>query len=159
MFERKKTSHGEPNSGSWEILKWYWLLVPTLFFIFVVPTWAEGTEAAAVGIGEMYTFIFQLFNLALAGIMIKTHPLERSRSGAADGVLKMAIGQQLISQNIFGIILTIYVWYKLPYKIKPEMIPAEETEKNYFQPKTLYILTGIVLILTILAIISQMLLN
>lgn len=158
MFERKQASNSAPNSTSWSILKWYWLLVPTFFFIFVVPTWAENAQAVTLESGVIYNFIFQLFNLALAGILIQTNPLERSRSGAADGVLKMAIAQQFISQNLFGIVLTIYVWYKLPYKVKPEMVSTEEMEGNYFKPKTLYILTAIVLILTILAIISQMLL-
>lgn len=157
MFERKTMSNDERNTTSWAILKWYWLLFPTLFFIFVVPTWTGGAEAPALGIGDFYNFIFQLFNLALGGIMVQTHPIERSRSGAADGVLKMAIGQQFISQNILGLILSIYVWYKLPHKVKPGMVSTEEKERRYFKSKTLSILTAIVLILTILAIISQML--
>jgi hypothetical protein len=159
VFERKQTSNSEPNSTSWTILKWYWLLVPALFFLFVVPTWADGAEAPNLGLGDMYNFIFQLFNLSLAGILVQTDPLERSRSGAADGILKMAIGQQFISQNILGLILSGYTWYKLPYKVKPEMVTSEAAEKNYFKPKTLYILTAIVLILSILAIISQIFLN
>ena len=98
-----------------------------------------------------------MFNLGLAGVLTQTSPFERSRTGAADGVLKMAIAQQLISQNILGLGLAIYVWYKLPRKVTPEMVSSEQMEKEYFKQKTLYILTGIVLILTILAIISQML--
>ena len=157
MFERKQTTNREPNSTSWAILKWYWLLIPTLFFIFVVPSWAQGGEAVTLESSSIYNFIFQMFNLGLAGVLTQTSPFERSRTGAADGVLKMAIAQQLISQNILGLGLAIYVWYKLPRKVTPEMVSSEQMEKEYFKPKTLYILTGIVLILTILAIISQML--
>lgn len=155
MFERKETPNSTPNMTAWTILKWYWLLVPALYFIFIVPTFTEGEGAPALAIEDLYNFAFHLFNLSLAGILTQTHPLERSRTGAADGILKMAIVQQIFIRNVFGIALTIFAWYKLPHKIKPEMLSTEEAEANHFQPKTLYILTGLVLFLTTLVIISQ----
>lgn len=154
-FERKETPVQEPNSMAWTILKWYWLLVPTLYFLFVLPNMVEGTEAPLLQAGDVFNWLFHLLNIALAGIMTQTHPLERSRSGAADKILKIAIIQQLLTQNILGVGLSIYVWYKLPHKVKSETVSSEEAEKRYFQPKTLYILTGVVLSITVLAIISQ----
>ena len=106
--------------------------------------------------GVIYTMIFHMLNLSFGGILTQTHVLEQSKSGAGDKILKAVIVHQFIIQNIIGIALAIFVWYKLPYKIKSESIPTEKLEKPHFQPKTLYILTGIVLLLTVLAIISQM---
>jgi len=154
-FERKKTPNENPNTTFWNILQWYWVLIPTFYFLFVVPNMVEGVEGAALELGDVYNIFFQLLNLAFAGILIQTPPLERSRTGVADRVLKIAAVQQFLIQNIFGLILALFVWYKLPYRMKPEMVSAEEAEKWYFQPKTLFILTITVLVLTILAIISQ----
>ena len=72
-----------------------------------MPSWAQGGEAVTLESSSIYNFIFQMFNLGLAGVLTQTSPFERSRTGAADGVLKMAIAQQLISQNILGLGLAI----------------------------------------------------
>ena len=154
-FERKETPTENHNTMFWTILKWYQVLIPTFYFVFVVPNMVEGAEGAAIELGDIYTIFFHLLNLAFAGIIIQTPPLERSRTGVADKILKIAVVQQFLIQNIFALMLTLFVWYKLPYKVKPEMITIEEAEKWYFQPKTLFILMLIILGLTILAIISQ----
>lgn len=69
--------------------------------------------------------------------------------------MKLAAIQQFLAQNIFGLILTVIVWYQLPYKIDVETVEQEELEKWHFQPKTIYIITGILLAVTILVVLGQ----
>jgi len=157
VFEQKEVSNKDkkPNTTFWTILRWYWILVPTLYFLFVVPNLAEGNETAMLQPAEVFNVLFQLLNLGLAGVMTVTAPIEQSKVGAADNILKVAAVQQFLVQNIFGLILTVIAWYKLPYKVDPAAITEEEAEKWHFETKTLYILTGIIAGITVLAIISQ----
>jgi len=156
-FEQKEVSNKDkkPNTTFWTILRWYWILVPSLYFLFVIPNLAEGNEAPLLEPADVFNVLFQLLNLSLAGVMTVTAPIEQSKVGAADNILKVAAVQQFLVQNILGLILTVVAWYKLPYKVDPAVITKEEAEKWHFEPKTLYILTGIIAGITVLAIISQ----
>ena len=71
-FERKKTPNENPNTIFWTILQWYWVLIPTFYFLFVVPNMVEGVEGAALELGDVYNIFFQLLNLAFAGILDRT---------------------------------------------------------------------------------------
>src|SRR5690625_1288008 len=101
------------------MLKWYWLLIPTFYFLFFIPnTSQEGELAPSVAVNLM----LQIVNYGLAGIMIVTHPVEKSKTGLADNFLKLAAIQQFLAQKIFGRILTVIVWYQLPYKRDVETV-------------------------------------
>ena len=151
-FERKEIEKENPKSALWSMLKWYWLLIPTFYFLFFISNASQqGELAPSVALNLM----LQMVNYGLAGIMTVTHPVEKSKTGLADNFLKLAAIQQFLAQNIFGLILTVIVWYQLPYKIDVETVEQEELEKWHFQPKTIYIITGILLAVTILVVLGQ----
>lgn len=154
-FERKEVEKEKPKSVLWSILKWYWLIVPTFYFLFIIPGALESSEGSGLDPATAFNLVFQLINYGLAGIMTVTHPVERSKTGVADKFLKVAAVQQFLAQNIFGLILTVIVWYQLPYKVDPDMIDPEEKEGWYFQPKTIYIITGVLIAITLLVLIGQ----
>ena len=151
-FERKEIEKENPKSALWSMLKWYWLLIPTFYFLFFIPNASQqGELTPSVALNLM----LQMVNYGLAGIMTVTHPVEKSKTGLADNFLKLAAIQQFLAQNIFGLILTVIVWYQLPYKIDVETVEQEELEKWHFQPKTIYIISGILLAITILVVLGQ----
>lgn len=154
-FERKEIESKKPKTIYWTILRWYWLIIPTIYFLIIVPSLTEGSNTPMLEPGDVFNLIFQMFNYALAGLMTVTAPTERSKSGIADTFLKMVAVQQFLVQNIFGIVLTVLVWYQLPYKVAPETVDPEEAEKWHFQPKTIFILTAVILGLTVLVIGGQ----
>lgn len=156
MFERKEkeTETNKANWVLWSILKWYWLIVPTFYFLFMVPGYLEDSSGLEPAVA--FNLIFQLINYAFAGIMTVTNPTERSKTGLADKFLKAAAVQQFMVQNILGLILTVLVWYQLPYRVNPETVEPEEKEKWYFQPKTIYIITGVLLGITLLVVVGQL---
>lgn len=158
-FERKEVEKEKPKSVLWSILKWYWLLVPTFYFLIIVPGMLQQSEGPGLEPAAAFNLVFQLINYGLAGIMTVTDPLERSKTGLADKFLKAAVAQQFLAQNIFGLILTVVVWYQLPYRVDPEMIEPEELEKWHFQPKTIYIITGVILAVTLLVVLGQFTVN
>lgn len=155
MFEYKKNSDEKKSSISWSILKWYWMLVPMFFLLFIMPNQFQGGDSPLLHPRDIFNIIFQILNLSLAGIITMIHVSERSKTGAADNILKIAIVQQFLVQNYLGLILTTFAWYRLPYKVKSQMFSSEEAGKGHFQPKTLYILTGIVVGVTILSLVGQ----
>lgn len=154
-FERKEIKKEQPKTFYWNILKWYWLIIPTFYFLFLVPRATEGMETPEMSPDQVFALLFQLLNYSLAGIMTVTNPIERSKTGVADLILKIAIVQQFVAQNILGLILAIFVWYQLPYRIDPITLTEEEVVGWYFKPKTLLILTSITLGITILVIGGQ----
>ena len=155
-FERKEVEREEPKSGLWSMLKWYWLLIPTFYFLFFIPNASQQGELAP---GVALNLMLQMVNYGLAGIMTVTHPVEKSKTGLADNFLKLAAVQQFLAQNIFGLILTVIVWYQLPYKVDAEKVEPEELEKWHFQPKTIYIITGVLLAVTLLVVFGQFRMN
>ena len=158
-FERKEIEKEKPKSGLWSMLKWYWLLSPTFYFLFFVPKALQQADGGALAPDVALNLIFQMVNYGLAGIMAVTHPQEKSKTGLADKFLKAAAIQQFLARNIFGLVLTVIVWYQLPYKVDAESIEPEELEKWHFQPKTIYIITGILLAITILVVFGQFRMN
>lgn len=155
-FEQKQATKDEPTSVFWIILRWYWLIVPSIYFLFIVPGALE--DGGVLAPGAVFNLLFQLLNYGFAGIMTVTSPLERSKTGIADTYLKIAVAQQFLAQNILGTILSVVVWYQLPYKVNPEKVEPEEMEKWHFQPKTLKILSFVILGITILAVVGQIML-
>lgn len=158
-FERKEVEKEKPKTILWSILKWYWLLVPTFYFLIIIPGALQQSEGQGLAPDVAFNLVFQLINYGLAGIMTVTHPLERSKTGLADKFLKAAVAQQFLAQNIFGLILTVIVWYQLPYKVDPELVEPEELEKWHFQQKTIYIITGVFLVITLLVVLGQFTVN
>ena len=148
-FERKEVNRKQTDDVSWNVLKWYWILVPAFYFVFVTPTLFEQSEGANVDDATYFVLFFLFLNLSLAGIMTYISPKERTRNGTAENVLKMAIAQQALSQNVVGVMLSLFAWYKLPKGSNIIETSTEETGKKYFEKKTLYILTVIIIIITL----------
>lgn len=157
-FERKEVEKEKPKTMLWTLLKWYWLIVPTMFYLFIVPRAVQSGDGALHS-GDAFNLAFQLLNYGLAGLMMVTNPLERSKSGVADITLKMAVAQQFLAQNIFGLILTAIVWYQLPYNVSEDMVEKEDLEKWHFQPKTILIIMGVILASSLLIVIGQLTLS
>lgn len=75
-FERKEIEKENPKSALWSMLKWYWLLIPTFYFLFFIPNASQqGELAPSVALNLM----LQMVNYGLAGIMTVTHPVEKSK--------------------------------------------------------------------------------
>ncbi len=158
-FERKKAPQERPDQKYWNLLKAYWLIVPALFFILVLPRITESPELQTVYREDVSPLVYQSMNMGLAFVFHHTHVSERTRNGAGDKLLKVAGVQQLLSRNLFGFLFVLFVWYKLPNRVNPAYFTEEEKNQSAFQPKTLYILAGVILSITLLVNVSQFLLN
>lgn len=153
MFEDKKLAENKKNYY-WIFLKWYWLVTPVIYFAFILPEKAMSTGSLLMQGEDIFTLLFQFINMVMSGLMFASHPVEQSKTGHADIFLKMAAVQQFFVQNWFGLILTVITWYKLPYKVKEESI--EEENKLYFQSKTILLIAGLGLVLSILSMIGNL---
>lgn len=157
-FDRKEVEKEKPKSILWTLLKWYWLIVPTMFYLFIVPNVIDSSNGVLHS-GDAFNLALQLLNYGLGGLMMVINPLERSKTGVADNFLKMAVAQQFLAQNIFGLILSAILWYQLPYKVTEDMVEPEELEKWHFQPKTILIIMGVILGISLLIVVGQLTLS
>lgn len=149
VSESKSIKEQENKTYFWTSLKWYWFIAPSFYFLFIVPKMVGGNVVLTMGSEDMSTFLFQLLNYVMAGLMFVTNPTEQSKTGGADMFLKIALGQQFAAQNIFGILLTVLVWYKLPYKIDSSAINSNNSTKRYFKTNTISIIATTSLIIAI----------
>lgn len=157
-FDRKEVEKEKPKTILWTLLKWYWLIVPTMFYLFIVPNVIDSSNGVLHS-GDAFNLALQLLNYGLGGLMMVINPLERSKTGVADNFLKMAVAQQFLAQNIFGLILSAILWYQLPYKVTEDMVEPEELEKWHFQPKTILIIMGVILGISLLIVVGQLTLS
>lgn len=155
IFERKEVEKKEQKNIYWTMLRWYWVLIPTFFFVFMVPNMLNDGRTGLENMNDFYTVVFHLTNFGWAGIMITTDPIEQSKSGVGNTILKVAMVHQVLTQNLFGIMLSFLAWYNLPYRVNPESKETDEKEKLYFKPKTLLILTGVIAFITLLSLLGQ----
>lgn len=153
-FERKKVEKKDVTNSYWQILQWLLILVPIFYFIFIFPTVFQSESNEPATISDFAVLLFHTFNLALGGLLMYTPPIERSRNGAADLMLKIMMVQQIITQNFFGFALVIIAWYKLPQVGMPEPIKLEGKPNKYLKPKALFILLGIITIISVLMVIT-----
>lgn len=154
-FDRKEVEKEKPKTILWTLLQWYWLIVPTMFYLFIVPRVMDSSNGVLQS-GDAFNLAFQLLNYGLGGLMMVISPLERSKTGVADNFLKMAVAQQFLAQNIFGLILSAILWFQLPYKVTEDMVEPEELEKWAFKPKTILIIMGVILGLSLLIAVGQL---
>lgn len=152
-FEYKKENQEEIKTYFWTILKWYWFIVPAFYFIVILPNITLNEGGASFGGGDVFTLLYQFLNFSMSGLMFVMHPIERSKIGVGDKFLKIATVQQFFTRNIFGVILIILAWYQLPYKVELETIDPEDEEKWYFKPKTILIITIVILSLVLLTML------
>lgn len=157
-FDRKEVEKEKPKTILWTLLKWYWLIVPTMFYLFIVPNVIDSSNGVLHS-GDAFNLALQLLNYGLGGLMMVINPLERSKTGVADNFLKMAVAQQFLAQNIFGLILSAILWFQLPYKVTEDMVEPEELEKWHFQPKTILIIMGVILGISLLIVVGQLTLS
>ena len=158
VFEKKEVKNNKPKTALWTGLKWYWLLVPTFFYLLIVPGVVENSNGTLES-GDAFNLAFQLLNYGLAGLMVVTNPLERSKTGVADKFLKLAVVQQFLAQNYFGLILAVITWSQLPFKVTEDMVEPEELEQWSFQPKTIMILVGVIVGISALITFGQLYLS
>lgn len=163
FFERKEVKQEKPKTFFWTFLKWYWFIVPSLYYILVVPSLALNEGGSLVTGQDIFTMLFQLSNYILSGLMFVTNPMERSKNGVADKFLKIAVVQQIMLRNILGVILGLLAWYQLPETISRQQLEevdtesdSEEDRERYFKPKTILIIAVISLVLTIATTIGYL---
>lgn len=139
VFERKETitqtETTEKKNYFWTILQWYWFVVPSIYFVFILPQITQNTQDVPLSMKDISIMLFQLFNYSMAGNMYLMDKQEVSRQGVADKFLKFAMAQQFLIQNIFGMILAFFAWYQLPRTGVAELETAEQ-EKLKVKPKT-----------------------
>lgn len=139
IFERKEiaasTATVERKNYFWVILQGYWFILPSIYFVFVLPQLAQNAQEVPLSIADLSIMVFQLLNFSMAANMYLMSAREQSRQGMADKFLKISMLQQFIIQNIFGLILAFLAWYRLP---KPDLVEleSEENEKPKVKPKT-----------------------
>lgn len=161
VFEQKKKfdqeTDEEVKSYFWTFLKWYWLVIPTIYFLFGLPGILESTEGSSLSLIDISTLFFQILNFVMAGNMFLIDPLERSRTGVADKFLKIGVIQQFFTENIFGIILILLTWYQLP-KALPADFEEEEEEVKHLKPRTNLIIAIISTVLSFALFIARIIL-
>lgn len=139
VFERKETIEAtqtaERKSFFWTILQGYWFIVPSIYFIFVLPQLSQNSQGVPLSMTDISMMLFQLFNYSMAGNMYLINEQEQSRQGVADKFLKLAMVQQFFIQNIIGMILAFFAWYQLPRRAGAKL-EADEQEKMKVKPKT-----------------------
>ena len=158
-FERKKASRKSVTNSYWQIFQWFLILVPAIYFIFIMPTIFQQGSDETVAYSHVISLFLNVFNMGVGAVLFMTHPLERSRDGAANILLIMAIVQQLISQSLFGFGLGLIAWYKLPRVVSASALNDHEKEQKSLSPKVLYILMGLLLILTGVVVLSNYIVN
>lgn len=155
-IQHSKKTQEKPKTYLWTLLKWYWFIVPAFYYILVLPELALNGVDAAVDGKILFTIIYHFMNFVLSGLMFAINPIEQSKSGVANLFLKIAVAQQLVVQNIFGMILAFLTWYNLPYRIRPEQVDAEDAEKWHFKPKTILITSIAMLVISIFSVIISL---
>lgn len=156
VFERKEIKQEEPKTYFWTFLKWYWFIIPSFYYIVIIPRLALNEGGSLVGGEDIFTMIFQFSNYVLSGLMFVTNPIEQTRTGVADKFLKIAVIQQIMIRNIFGVVLGLLAWYQLPTNGNIEFDESEGTNNWYFKPKTIVILSIVSLVLTLLTLIGYL---
>lgn len=158
-FERKKVIQQDKKDSYWQILQWVLLILPVLYFIFVFPTVFQSENNEPVTLQHFAVLLFHTFNLVLGGLLMYTPPIERSKNGVGNNMLKIMMVQQLITQNIFGLGLAAIAWYKLPLSVPIGSVLSDEKEPKYLKPKTILIVTSIITVLSVLMMIAVYMFN
>lgn len=139
VFERKETiaqtETVEKKNYFWTILKWYWFIVPSIYFVFVLPQLTQSTTGKPLTMTDISIMLFQLLNYSMAANMYLIDEQEQSRQGVADKFLKIGMLQQFFIKNIFGLILAFFAWYQLP-RTKGTKLEEPEQENLKVKPKT-----------------------
>lgn len=158
-FERKKSSKKNVTNSYWQIFQWYLVIFPLFYFIFVMPSVFQQGSNGPVPYASVATLFMHVVNMGVGSVFFLTHPLERSRNGAANHLLIMAMIQQLITQSFFGFGLALIAWYKLPTMVSPEAMTSEMENQKSIASKWLAILMVILIILTVLVVLSIYMFN
>ena len=149
-FDNKKENIKKTNSYAWTFLKWYWLIIPSFYFLVIFPKMYQTDAGLLMESGDVLTLVFQICSYIMAGLMFMINQSEQSKTGVADTFLKIAAVQQFLVRNIFGMFLTVLVWYRLPYKTDTSLIDTSKKKKLSFQPKTIIFISAINLTVTII---------
>ncbi len=162
IFERKDNNHlnkedtNKVQTYFWTLLKWYWLLVPSIYFLVKLPALLQEIEAGPLSMKEISTVFFQILNYTMAANMFLMAPEELSKKGVADKFLKIALIQQFFVGDLISIILVALAWYQLPKVFVGEVI--EQGDKSaQVKPRTNLILVILTTLFSITFAVSRML--
>lgn len=158
-FERKNVAKENSTNHFWQIFQWYLIIVPVLYLIFVMPNVFQRGGSEAIAYTSVARLFLHVLNLGVGGVIYLTHPSERAKNGAAKNLLIMAMIQQLVTQNLFGFGLAIIAWYKLPLVAPAVSVIKAENEQKSLQPKFLYGLMILLILLTSLVVLSIYMFN
>ena len=162
IFERKgNDSFNEENPNKvqtyfWTLLKWYWLLIPSFYFLVKLPALMQEIEAGPLSMEEVSTVFFQILNYSMAANMFLMAPEEQSKKGVADKFLKIGLIQQLFVGDLIGIILLALAWYQLPKVLVGKTIKQDEKSAQV-KPRTNLILVILTTLFSIAFAVSRML--
>ena len=155
-FERKQVEKTPPKKIFWIIFKYYSAVVPMIYLIFLMPKTVTFTaDGPVIPPSETFNLMKQLLLLGVSGISRVIDPIEKSKSKAGDRFMKMIMLQQLFANNLFGMLLAVLAWNEFPRHLNPEQLTEEEQKQWHFKNQIIYILLGIVLILTAAVAIIQ----
>lgn len=162
IFERKENNQLEQENTNnvqtyfWTLLKWYWLLIPSFYFMIKLPALVQEMEAAPLSTTEVSTLFFQILNYSMAANMFLMAPEEQSKKGVADKFLKIGLVQQFFVGDLIAIILIALAWYQLPKDLVGITIERDEKDAKV-KPRTNMILVIITTLFSIAFAASRML--
>lgn len=136
------------NQYLWTVLKWYLIAAASFYFFFVLPKMFQVEGGIAMERGDWMMLYFQTSNYLSSALMFLTKKSQQSKSGIADLFLKILAVQQFLMENIFGMFLSVMVWYKLPYKIDSESVITKE--KKFIQPEVIKMISIINLVIILI---------
>lgn len=149
IFETKEQPKEEVRTRFYTIAKVYWVAVPLLYFFLLTssqPESAGGIESVVSGSPEvLIEMSAQFSNVILAGLLFLIDENERTKTGNAGLVFKVAIAQQLFIGNMFGILVAILAHRELP---------EFRSEKSEDDKKTVIGKTGVLVLLGVLIVLS-----
>ena len=148
-FEQKQVDTIQPKKVFWTIFKYYTVIVPMIYLIFLMPKVVTFTaDGPVLAPSETFNLMKQLLLLGISGILRVIDPAVKSKNQAGDHFMKLIMLQQLFANNLFGMLLAVLAWNEFPRYINEEQLTEEEKNQWHFQNKTIYILLGIIVVLT-----------
>lgn len=165
VFERKEgieeKETGDVKGIFWSVLKWYWFIIPSIYFLFGLPGLLDSMEAGSPSFLNISTLFIQIITFLMGVNMHLMKRSEQSRKGVGDSFLKIAAFQQIFTENIIGFILVLVTWYKLPKVPLPDSERKEqkaEGEIKDLKPKTNRMIAFVLTILSLILAIARIVL-
>ncbi|WP_018659930.1 hypothetical protein [Allofustis seminis] len=149
-FEQKQLAKQSQNKVFWTIFKYYAVVIPMIYLLFLMPSTVTFTASGPmIAPSETFNLMKQLLLLGIAGIVRVIDPKAKAKNKAGDHFMKMIMAQQLLANNLFEILLVVLAWNEFPRVLDEAQLTEQELKQWHFKNKTIYILLGIVIVLTL----------